>query len=358
MRNSDLFDEFLSGNLTPDEIHAFEMRLSQDEEFKIEFEKHRNFIIVLQESARTQIFKNKLNTIHHDFFGDVNLKKLHFKSNNSLKIISIAAAVSVIAVVATISLLSAGGYLLRKQDTNYTELKREVNQIKNSQDALLIGISNNKKKTHYVAPANYTGTGFAINTKGYFITSLHLVKGSDSIFVENSEVERLATRIVFTDSKLDIAILKVDSICDYKIKEMPYSFKLSKSDLGEKIFTLGYPSQDIVYGEGSISSSSRSGDTNMYQISIPVNPGNSGGPLLDENGMIIGVVSGKNQNAEGTGFASKSIYITELINSIEDENLRKDLIFTKKNQLKGLKRSDQIKRISPFVFNVFVYKGN
>ncbi|HWY33719.1 MAG TPA: trypsin-like peptidase domain-containing protein, partial [Nitrosopumilaceae archaeon] len=130
------------------------------------------------------------------------------------------------------------------------------------------------------------------------------------------------------------------------------------SDLGEKIFTLGYPSYDIVYGEGTISSSSGSGDTAMYQISIPVNPGNSGGPLLDEQGYIVGLVRGKNALAEGTGFAVKAQYIYQLINNIDNKELKNELFLTKRNNIKSLKRSEQIKRIEPFVFNVIVYNKN
>jgi S1-C subfamily serine protease len=98
-------------------------------------------------------------------------------------------------------------------------------------------------------------------------------------------------------------------------------------------------------------------DTTMYQISIPVNPGNSGGPLMDEQGNIIGVIRGKQSSAEGTGFAIKSNFIKQAIDKLENDSLKKDLaLVTKKSNLRGLKRSEQIKKIQPFVFNVMVYK--
>ena len=132
------------------------------------------------------------------------------------------------------------------------------------------------------------------------------------------------------------------------------------SDVGDKVFTLGYPRTEMVYGEGSVSSlSGYSNDTSMYQISIPVNPGNSGGPLLDEQGNIIGVVRGKISSAEATGFAIKANHILQSIEENNEDSVKQDLssLQSKKSGLKGLKRSEQIKRIHPYVFNVLVYKA-
>jgi len=357
MRNIDLFDDYLMGHLNAEDKKAFETRLSEDAALKSEFDTHKKFVKTLQSNNAAQNFRNKLKAIHKDAFGTSNIKHINQEKTFFQKYIKptgMAASIAIIAVITTITVLSTGGYVMKKQNSNYTQLEK---QLQTSQEAIIEGISNIAKKKPGYIPANFTGTGFAINNKGYFITSLHLVRNCDSIFIGNASAERLGARIVHTDSKLDIAILKIDSANALSLKDLPYSFKTSASDLGEKIFTLGYPSQDIVYGEGTISSASRAGDTNMYQISIPVNPGNSGGPLLDEYGNIIGVVSGKNQNAEGTGFASKAVYINELLKNIEDKELQKELTPNKRNALKGIKRSEQIKRITPFVFNVYVYKA-
>jgi len=92
---------------------------------------------------------------------------------------------------------------------------------------------------------------------------------------------------------------------------------------------------------------------------IPVNPGNSGGPLLDPQGNIIGVIRGKISTAEGTGFAIKSTEIMRSIASVEGDSARSELILNNnRSSLKKLKRSEQIKRINPYVFNVLVYKNN
>ncbi|HEY1038906.1 MAG TPA: serine protease [Bacteroidia bacterium] len=361
MRNVDLFDDYLFGRLNSEDKKQFENRLREDAEFKAEFNKHKGFVDALNYTSAKNTLKAKLKSIHQSQFGSSNIR--HINENKTfyqkyIKPTGMAATVAVLAVITTVAVLSGGGYLIKKQNTDYTELKREVNQIKTSQDVITDVISKVAQKKRVYVPANFMGTGFAINSKGYCITSLHLVRGCDSIFIGNNVIDRAGARIVYTDTKLDVAILKIDSAFTPNWKDLPYSFKSSASDLGEKIFTLGYPAQDIVYGEGSISSSTKNGDTNMFQISIPVNPGNSGGPLMDEQGNIVGVVSGKKNNAEGTGFAAKAQYITDVLKNIEDEDLKKELTLSKRNNIKGLKRSEQIKKISPYVFNVYVYKGN
>lgn len=362
MRNIDLFDDYLTGRLNDTERKDFESRLQADASFKEEFNKHAAFVKVLQKSAHTKAFRNKLKALHTTEFGAANVK--HINQNKTfyekyIKPTGFAASVAVIAVILTITALSTGGYLIKKQNSEYQKLSNKVDVLETKQDAIISGFNkaNNKKKKIY-APANTTGTGFAINSKGYFVTCLHVVKGNDSVFIANKNLERIGARVVYMDNKTDIAILKIDSIALNKWKDLPYNFKTTESELAEKAFTLGYPAQDIVYGEGSISSSSALGDTAMYQVSIPVNNGNSGGPLVDEKGNIIGIINGKRTNAEGTGFATKSICLSEMIKSIEDPDLRKELALSKRNSLGGLKRSEQVKRMSPFIFNVYVYKAN
>ncbi|HXD92987.1 MAG TPA: trypsin-like peptidase domain-containing protein, partial [Bacteroidia bacterium] len=154
-------------------------------------------------------------------------------------------------------------------------------------------------------------------------------------------------------------ILKIEKDSAAKFANVPYTFKNSSADMGEKVFTLGFPAEDIVYGEGTIASLKGSADTAMYQISVPINPGNSGGPLFDEQGNIIGLIKSKNSSAEGTGFAVKSNYIMQLLSKIENDTLKAELHSNSgKNLLRNLNRSQQLKRIEPCVYNIKVFKGN
>jgi serine protease Do len=107
----------------------------------------------------------------------------------------------------------------------------------------------------------------------------------------------------------------------------------------------------MVFGEGSVSSyTGFEGDTSAYQISIPVNPGNSGGPLFDNMGNLIGIISGRNASAEGASFAVKSKWLADDILEHTEEKIS----FPGKKNLKGLDRANQVRKMKDFVFMVKV----
>ena len=127
--------------------------------------------------------------------------------------------------------------------------------------------------------------------------------------------------------------------------------------LGERVFTLGYPREDVVYGEGALSARSGfEGDTAFYQVSIPVNPGNSGGPLLDERGNLIGVVSGRQNDAQSAAFATKSSYLVRLVDSLETAKPATPYHLPHFGQLAGTGRAQQIKKLQDYVFVVKVFE--
>ena len=363
MRATELFDSYIFGGLSTEEKQEFETRIKTDSEFASAFDKHKTIIESINQHEQRANLKQILSTIHKQEFGS-DAKIISIKEEKNFikehgKTFAVAASVAVIAVISTVMVLSTGGYLLKQQSNAITDLKRDVTELKYSQDAIIEGITGatNKRNKNY-APANIEGTGFALNNKGYFITSYHMVKNADSVFVTNSVLDRASAKLVASEPTLDIAIYKIDNIDAIKDLTFPFFFFFNTSEIGDIIFTLGYPRRDAVYGEGALSAMTGfNNDTTMYQISIPVNPGNSGGPLMDEQGNIIGVIRGKQSSAEATGFAVKANFIKQTIEKLENDSLKKDLsLATKRSNLKGLKRSEQIKKIQPFVFNVMVYK--
>jgi len=118
---------------------------------------------------------------------------------------------------------------------------------------------------------------------------------------------------------------------------------------------MGYPKDEIVYGEGYLSSpSGYLGDTLSYQIAIAADHGNSGGPVLNKNGDVIGILSDK--SAGGGVYAVKSMYIFKTI-----ENLKKDSTFSNiklntTNSIKNLIREDQVKKVNNCVFLIKSYQ--
>jgi len=139
-----------------------------------------------------------------------------------------------------------------------------------------------------------TGTGFVINSDGYIVTNSHVVKGCHSV-VTVKDSEKLTTRVIFDDSRNDLALLKVD-----KRPKVFATFRGGRSiRTAEDILALGYPfqsllSDDLKITKGMVNSlAGLRNDTSMMQISAPVQPGNSGGPLLDHAGNVVGVVTSK-----------------------------------------------------------------
>ena len=364
MRTVDLFDNYIEGKLGPDEITEFEIKLKTDLLLANAFIEHVNLINTLNQAQFRSNLKRTLNQIHLKEIGptlniiSINREQSLFKKYT--KTLAIAASSALIAVMITVSLLMGLGYLSKKQSNQITDLNRVGLERKSKTLINIKDSKSNAKEASYRA-ANIEGSAFALNNKGYIVTSFHMVNGADSIFIENDQIDRACTKVIFTDANLDLAILKIvnsDLVAKWRV---PFSIKEKNADVGEKVFTLGYPRNEIVYGDGSLSSlSGYSNDKRMYQISIPVNPGNSGGPLLDENANVIGVIRGKISGEEGTGFAIKSNEILKAISELENDSLKQELMSqNKRNQnIKNLKRSEQIKLINPYVFNVLVYKKN
>lgn len=359
MRNIDLFDNYLYNRQGTDDRKAFEERLVADENFKKEFDEHKAFVKLLKEYSRQAQLKKQMDSAYAEEFGKTNIVSLKTESfyNKHGKTIGMAASVAIIVVTVTLALLTSGGFLIKQHNTSITNLSKEVQELRSTQEGIISGITS-VKPAKRTLNANIEGTGFALNNNGYFVTSLHMVKGADSVFVEDNEENAYAARVVVTDTRLDIAILKIEKDAEAKFADLPYSFKSTGADLGEKVFTLGFPGSEIVYSEGSLSSVNGGGDTALYQVSVPVNPGNSGGPLFDEQGNVIGIIKSKNRAAEATGFAVKSGYLLHLIEENQNEELKKELITNNRNILKNLKRSEQVKKITPCVYNIKVFKGN
>jgi len=122
-------------------------------------------------------------------------------------------------------------------------------------------------------------------------------------------------------------------------------------DVGSSVFALGYPlrstmGDEIKLTDGIISAKSGyKGDITAYQISVPVQPGNSGGPLFDENGDIVGIVNAKNLLAENASYAVKISYLKNLLESL---SLSQNLATT--NTLSSMSLKDKVKILRNFTY--------
>jgi S1-C subfamily serine protease len=135
------------------------------------------------------------------------------------------------------------------------------------------------------------GSGFFITSDGYLLTNFHVVKEAGRVEVKYKNRVFKAT-VVEVDMVNDLALLKVSGT-DFAALAISHK---DSADLGDEVFTIGFPNIDMQglepkYTDGKISSlAGMRDDPSEYQISVPVQPGNSGGPLCDVNGEVVGIV--------------------------------------------------------------------
>ncbi|GAA4352290.1 hypothetical protein GCM10023185_11800 [Hymenobacter saemangeumensis] len=272
--------------------------------------------------------------------------------------IGVAASVAILAVFG--SLLGVEMWRASKTQPSmygYTILRREVDKLKNGQKVLSRTINEIGVPVPPVNNGKFSGTGFALTADGYLVTSYHVIAGADSVMIESRDLQRYHAEPVYSDKSHDLAILRITDRKFNGFGRLPYTFKAGQADLGERVYTLGYPREDVVYGEGSLSARSGfRGDTTFYQISIPVNPGNSGGPLLDDKGNLIGVVSGRQNDVQSAAFATKSSCLMRLVDSLKAASPAAPYHLPKTNQLTGNTRPQQLKKLQDYVFVVKVFE--
>jgi S1-C subfamily serine protease len=137
------------------------------------------------------------------------------------------------------------------------------------------------------------GSGFFVSRDGYLLTNFHVVKGAARVQVKFGSRVFTAT-VIDTDETNDLALLKVDA-GGLGFPALAISAR-DTADLGQEVFTIGFPNIEMQglepkYTDGRISSlTGMQDDPSEYQISVPVQPGNSGGPLCDANGEVVGIV--------------------------------------------------------------------
>ena len=205
-------------------------------------------------------------------------------------------------------------------------ISSSVDKVYNS-TVVIIGFSNKKQKS--------TGTGFIYKKAGkkaYIMTNNHVIDECDEVKVEFSDSDkRIDANIVGGDKYADIAVLTIEDKEEYEIVEIGDNETLK---LGDTIFTVGSPmgvnykgtvTKGILSGkdrmvEVNVNSTTADYYMKVIQIDAAVNPGNSGGPLCDVSGKVIGIISLKivQDEVEGMGFAIPIEDALKYANIIED----------------------------------------
>jgi len=167
------------------------------------------------------------------------------------------------------------------------------------------------------------GTGMIIDTRGHILTNNHVVSGATKITVVLSDGNQFPAKVVGTDPKTDLAVIRISA------KNLPPAVTFGDSDkmqVGEWVVAIGHPRglyQTVT--QGIISAKHRQGITepsnyqDFLQTDAAINPGNSGGPLLNLNGEVIGVnaaIASESGGFEGIGFAIPSTMAVHVANAL------------------------------------------
>lgn len=213
-------------------------------------------------------------------------------------------------------------------------------------------------------PSKASGSGFFISSNGLVGTNAHVIEGSSRIEVSISNELGDFTykaKVVMKDQQNDVAILQIDDETFTGLNALPYAFVV-KSDVGERVFTIGFPLNTVMgtkykVTDGIISSSTGvSDDIRYYQISVPIQPGNSGGPLFNDDGNIIGLTTSKlNSEAVGTqvenvNYAIKISYLINLYNMLPESP-----VLPGNSELKGKDLQSKVKVLKNYVCIIRTY---
>lgn len=199
------------------------------------------------------------------------------------------------------------------------------------------------------------GTCFLISSDGYFITNFHCVENSKELTIKGIDGDfttKYGAVVVASDPSNDLALLKVNNK-NLKLNNPPFAIRSTGIAQAEKVYAIGFPHADamgeeVKITEGIISSKSGAqGDVSKFQISAAVNPGNSGGPLIDEKGNVIGVIYAKSTIAEAAGYAIKSSYLETFLKNIDGFEYPKFM-----NTISDKALTDKIAEFKKYIFIV------
>lgn len=359
----DAVERFLRDEMSPDEKYAFEHLRKTNPEVDQMVVEHSLFLGQLNKLGEIKDFRSTLHDIHNDLTdkGIIRpaapkavIRQLWKKHKRVMAVAASIAGITTLLVAGMVSYFSrqASTAQLQQLSKKFENTERKVNALKKQVET--------EKQTEEKAPTGTPiksgGTGFLIDGRGYLVTNAHVVEGSSSVVVQNNKGQEFRAKIIHINSANDLAILKIED-GDYKnISSLPYSIKKNGAEIGEQLFTLGYPREEIVYNEGYMSAKTGfDGDTLTCQIGVSANPGNSGGPVFNKNGEVIAIINTRQAQAIGVVFAINAKNIFNSVEAILKDSTTNTVKLPVTSSLKGVDRVQQIKKITDCVFMVKSY---
>jgi serine protease Do len=167
--------------------------------------------------------------------------------------------------------------------------------------------------------ARPTGSGVIVSDKGHVVTNLHVVNNASAVQVQLADGRTLSAEFVGADGPSDIAILKIEG---EGLQPLPFGDS-DKVNVGQMVFAVGNPlglqetvTQGIISAKGRRALSEAANE--FFQTDAAINPGSSGGPLLNLDGEIIGINNSISPQGQGIGFAIPANTVRRVFETIRD----------------------------------------
>jgi S1-C subfamily serine protease len=364
----DAVERFVNKTMPEQERIYFEDLRKNNPELDQAVVEHIFFLNELNKFGATKSFKHRLHEVENKLAdeGFVFRKPLAGKAKiiqlwtKYKRTVAVAASIAGVVSLFIASLISAVNN--NNDSTNIkplvdkqTQLEQKNKQIESKINQLEKGISVVAKPR---VEGNFRGTGFLIDVNNnYILTNAHVAReGKNQLIIENIDGDQFAADAVYVDVARDLAILKIKDANFKKLPPTPFVIRKTNAGLGEQVFMLGFPKQEIVYGEGYVSA--KNGyqmDTIYCQLNTAANEGSSGSPVINKKGELIGILTSSERNAQGVVYAIKSINIQRAIDEARKIEANSNIKITSSPSLKGLDRETQIKKLEDYVFMI---KGN
>jgi S1-C subfamily serine protease len=200
-----------------------------------------------------------------------------------------------------------------------------------------------------------TGTAFAVSADGTIVTAFHVVSNAASIRVSISPDISVPASLLRADPMNDLAVLKVSS----KTPNFLCIAPIRSAKMGDKCFTIGFPVTSLLgreakYSEGVVSATTGINDaSSLLQITVPIQPGNSGGPLVNEKGQVIGIIT---SSAAVAHFLKKTGTLPQSVSWAVKSDYLRPLMELPEPDAQGASRAQLIEGVRQATFFVEVEK--
>lgn len=368
-----LAERSLEGSLSAAEQESLQQRLASDPQFAAAFGEQLDLLRSLSDSGRQQRFRALLKDVHQQLPAGaealVRVRRIVHFHPRYWKMAAMAACVALLTSMTTVWSLRENKQTRTIATQGIQELNRRILSISASQHAQQAQIENIKGRLPQAEPApipaqdpgDYAGTGFAITNDGYVVTNYHVAADADSIYIQTRNGKYHRATVVAFEPRTDVAVLRIaEAGFAFGKGELPYSLAPLKAGLGASIFTLGFPQDEIVYSEGYIASKNGYlGDSMQYRLELPSEPGQSGAPVFDASGNVIGIITsniaiGRDKQNTSTTYAVSSGTLLRLLRNMPGRAAVK--LSHASRSLNNLSREQQLQKLEDYTCIVRVYR--